>query len=139
MKCFRYTTSARFQQVTEADVQASIDKLPADSPQRANGAAVLALAIGESVQFESGVNWERLEDDAPTFNAFICNRGRSRRCTFCSRMVSSGDGLLCDGPPKKGSRKKTCDAFMCRGCGKHVGRDRDLCPNCAAMPQAVAR
>jgi len=138
MKTFRYLTGSKFCQVTEEVVAASIEMLPSDSPLRANGAKVLALAIGETVTFESGVEWTRIEDDAPTISAIFCHRGRSRKCGFCHRMVSSGDGLLCDGPSKtKKGKKATCDAFMCRACAKHVGPDRDLCPTCRCLPDQV--
>ncbi|HSY51172.1 MAG TPA: hypothetical protein VLC46_20365 [Thermoanaerobaculia bacterium] len=139
MKAFRYLAGSDFRQVTEAKVRKSIDALPPDSPLRANGEEVLALGMGGSVTFESGVEWTRIEDDAPQFAVILCNRGRSRKCSFCKRSVHAGDGLLCDGPSKK-TGKKTCDAFMCRACGKNVGRNRDLCPRCfPAMVLEAAR
>jgi hypothetical protein len=137
MKSFRYINGSDFRQVTEDQVRNSIDKLPANSPLRANGAEVLDLAIGESVTFDSGVQWTRIEDDALPFAALVCGRGnRPRKCEFCGTKVH-GNGLLCDGPPKKKS-KKTCDAFMCRNCGTHVGRDRDLCPSCVSDAKQLA-
>jgi len=138
MKSFRYIDGSDFRQVTEETVQKSIDALPADSPLRANGAEVLGLAIGESVTFESGVEWTRIADDSQPFQSFICRgRARARKCQFCHVTVQGGEGLLCDGPPKK-KGAKTCDAFMCRACAKNVGRNRDLCPRCAAPSDQAA-
>ncbi len=59
--------------------------------------------------------------------AIACTRGRRRTCAFCSAAAP----LLCDGPPPAGSKRKTCDAPMCRQHAKHVGVDRDLRPRCA--------
>jgi len=132
MKSFRYVNGSDYRQVTEEQVQISIDALPPESPLRANGAAVLKLAIGETATFESGVQWTRIADDSEPIVAIICNRGRARRCQFCSRLAQGGDGLLCDGPTTK-KRKKTCDAFMCRRCAKKVGPNRDLCPRCVSF------
>lgn len=55
--------------------------------------------------------------------------GRSRSlptCPFCGRRAAT---KLCDYPQSGG---KTCDAKICSVCAKHIGRDRDFCPPCAA-------
>jgi hypothetical protein len=93
MKCFRCIDGSTFLQVTEEKVQASIDKLPIwDNEHRANGAEVLALEIGESVTFDSGVEWTRLEDDAPELSAIVCTRGRARKCQ-CAKHVGRNRDL----------------------------------------------
>lgn len=65
----------------------------------------------------------------------VCTRGRRRQkcgAEGCSRTAS----LLCDGPP--GPRGgKTCDAPICPAHAVHVGRDRDLCPKCAAAAKVA--
>jgi hypothetical protein len=131
MKAFRYVNGSDFRQVTENQILAQVAELPPKSHLRSHVADVLSLEIGQSVTFESGVEWTRIADDSQPFAAIVCNRGsRARRCEFCGTKLYAG--LLCDGPPtKKG--KKTCDAFMCRTCGKNVGPDRDLCPRCVPL------
>jgi hypothetical protein len=58
----------------------------------------------------------------------VCTRGRrAPPCTTCGRP----SGLLCDGPPRPRSRKKTCDKPICATHATKVGEDRDLCPDCA--------
>jgi hypothetical protein len=59
--------------------------------------------------------------------AILCSRGRRKFCQFCSKEAAT---LLCDGPPPRGAKRKTCDASVCRSCATHVGPNRDLCPNC---------
>lgn len=53
------------------------------------------------------------------------NRGRGGRrqtCKFCGQTYS--EGKLCDFPAGNG---KTCDAAMCNGCARAIGRqDTDL-------------
>lgn len=133
MKAYRFLNGSNFRQMTEEQVSAAIDHLPPKSHVRSEAAAIFDLAIGESVTLESGAEFTRIEDDSPSFATLICNRGgRAKKCQFCSRLVQDGDGLLCDGPPTTTSKKKTCDAFMCRACGKHVGPNRDLCPRCVS-------
>jgi hypothetical protein len=46
------------------------------------------------------------------------------RCPFCGERSAT---KLCDYPAPGG---KTCDARSCSVCARHVGRDRDFCPNC---------
>lgn len=57
-----------------------------------------------------------------------CSRERRRRCATCGAPAP----LLCDGPPAPDSRRKTCDAPICKAHAKHIGPDRDLCPKCVA-------
>lgn len=52
-------------------------------------------------------------------------RPKPRQCQFCGLMNAT---LLCDGPPASSSRKRTCDAWLCRTCALNDGPDRDLCP-----------
>lgn len=57
---------------------------------------------------------------------------RTRRCRAQlpdGRPCRAGAPLLCDGPTPGG---ETCDLPICRAHALHVGRDRDLCPSCAA-------
>ena len=66
---------------------------------------------------------------------FICSRGPARNGPPCCGCGAKGTTLLCDGAPPPGSRKRTCDAPICRSCAAHVGPNRDLCPWC----QNIAR
>ncbi len=59
--------------------------------------------------------------------AIVCSRGRRKPCVVCG----APSPLLCDGPAPAGSKRKTCDAALCRAHAKHVGPNRDLCPSCA--------
>jgi hypothetical protein len=60
--------------------------------------------------------------DGPVM-AFICTRGRVRRCTFCNNQAIS---KACDFPT--GPRGKTCDAEMCAKCATPIAHEVDQCP-----------
>jgi hypothetical protein len=60
-----------------------------------------------------------------------CSRvRRPKRCGWCSAEGT----LLCDGVTS--TPGVTCDAPICREHAKHVGRDRDLCPDCVVKVKA---
>lgn len=66
--------------------------------------------------------------------AIACTRGsRPARCQVCWQRPHT---KLCDGEREPG---KTCDKKLCDRCAKHVGPNRDLCPDCAATPAAQPR
>lgn len=60
--------------------------------------------------------------------AIVCGL-RRRRCATCG----SEGTLLCDGPPRAGAKKKTCDAPICKAHAKEIGPDQHLCPRCVAL------
>lgn len=63
--------------------------------------------------------------DGQRISGFICSDRRRRRCAFCSASSTK----LCDGPPRPGSKKKTCDAPLCARHATHLaGHDVDYCP-----------
>lgn len=129
MKSFRYENPPHLRVVTEEQLQKQIESGSMSPAEIANAGKVLALAINESITFESGSTFTRIADDSEPFTAIACRgRSRSRKCEFCHITLYKG-GRLCDGPGKK--KGETCDAFMCQKCAKHVGADRDLCPKCA--------
>ncbi|MFL5302723.1 MAG: hypothetical protein ACJ79R_20525 [Anaeromyxobacteraceae bacterium] len=47
------------------------------------------------------------------------------RCSVCGELAHV---VLCDGPPRPGSKRKTCDARLCVRCAQDAGDDRHLCP-----------
>jgi len=55
--------------------------------------------------------------------AILCFSGRRpvRHACGCGRQAT----IQCDYPRPEGG---TCDAWLCRGCAVHVGRNRDYCP-----------
>ena len=54
-----------------------------------------------------------------------CSWGASQACEFCGAPHKK----LCDFELVNGG---TCDAYMCNGCAKSVGVNRDYCPGHAA-------
>ncbi len=70
----------------------------------------------------------------------VCTQGpRRRHCRAPlpdGRLCGAGAPLLCDGPAEGG---KTCDLPICAKHALHVGRDRDLCPSCAAKREPEPR
>ena len=54
--------------------------------------------------------------------AFVRLGGRPKQCSICGQRAT----LQCDFPKTRG---KTCDKWLCRGCGIMVGPDRDFCPD----------
>lgn len=69
----------------------------------------------------------------PVPGGFVC--GPRPRRPVCSACGKAPGVLLCDGPAPASSKRKTCDARLCRGCAKEVGPNRHLCPPCAVGPQ----
>lgn len=74
-----------------------------------------------------------IEDESGKAIGVVCGRG-IQPCHYCGAKTDT----LCDGPPRAGSRSKTCDRPCCPAHSKHVGRDRDLCEECAAAPKQQA-
>lgn len=65
----------------------------------------------------------------------VCTRGpRRRTCSVAG--CGAPAPFLCDGP---GEGRPTCDAPICGRHALHVGRDRDLCPSCAAKRRPEPR
>jgi hypothetical protein len=58
--------------------------------------------------------------------AIVCRDGRRKRCAICGALAAE---KLCDGPPPRAARRKTCDRALCSRCATHVeGADLDFCP-----------
>lgn len=58
--------------------------------------------------------------------AIICGpRPRRSRCSACGQLSET---LLCDWKLHGVKAGKTCDAKVCRSCGREVGPDKHLCP-----------
>lgn len=58
--------------------------------------------------------------------AIVCTRGR--RPNLCDVCKHRPFEVLCDYPLAGAKAGKTCDRKLCRGCAKHVGENKDLCP-----------
>jgi hypothetical protein len=58
--------------------------------------------------------------------AIACSRGKQR--AMCEVCKSKPHEVLCDYPLRGAKAGATCSKKLCRGCAKHVGTDRDLCP-----------
>lgn len=126
MRSYRYVNGVHYRVITEDEIRKMLDGDTLKPQQRANAEAVLALDMDQSYEIDSGITYTRIADDSEPVSGFMCGSRPRRRCKFCGALAY--DGVLCDGPGKRAG--KTCDAFMCRSCRKHVGRNRDLCPNC---------
>lgn len=62
--------------------------------------------------------------------AVVCSDRKRVRCAYCQAWSTK----LCDGPPREGSRKKTCDRPLCPAHAVHVaGKDIDFCPEHAGL------
>jgi len=61
----------------------------------------------------------------------VCSRGGGQGCEFCDNPRGI---KLCDFPDDNG---QTCDARMCRDCATPHGEDRDYCPECELLHQAI--
>jgi hypothetical protein len=133
MKSFRYENGSDFRIIGEATIRQQIASGSMTPLEIANAEEVLALEINASTRFESGAVFTRVADDSEPMTVIICRgRSTSKPCEFCRTTVRGG-GLLCDGPGKK--QGKTCDAFMCAKCARRIGKNRDLCPKCAAATE----
>jgi hypothetical protein len=56
--------------------------------------------------------------------AIICTRQRTRKwCSVCSKNPGS---FLCDGPAPAGTKRKTCDAPLCKRCTRQTLKPRQL-------------
>lgn len=70
----------------------------------------------------------------------VCSaRGRQKTCEVYwndGRRCGKPAGGQCDGPKPGG---KTCDRHICKEHALHVGKNRDLCPNCAAKREPEPR
>lgn len=65
--------------------------------------------------------------------ALITVEVRMRTCKGCGARMMEDRGNLCDWKVDGKKRSKTCDAFVCNGCARRVGPDKDLCPAHAKM------
>ena len=62
-------------------------------------------------------------------HGIVCSRGRIKAKPKCCLCGDAAD-YLCDGKREDG---RTCDNPICSVCRVHVGKNRDLCPGCAAV------
>lgn len=55
----------------------------------------------------------------------VCSRTSGKeKCKWCGKPTEK----LCDFPVTRDGKKTTCDAKMCSGCTKKVGKNIDYCP-----------
>jgi hypothetical protein len=72
--------------------------------------------------------FKHIAPDGSVVTGVACTRSRRGRVPDCSVCTQEKGPILCDGPAPAGSKRKSCDAPLCRGCAHRTGPDRDMCP-----------
>jgi len=69
-----------------------------------------------------------IKDEQGNVIGIACGSSPRRKVPDCSVCTQEKGPILCDGPAPVGSKRKSCDAPMCRTCAHRTGPDRDMCP-----------
>jgi hypothetical protein len=123
MKAWHYTKGSTFSIVHEPAIQAFADHESAAVREAVK--QVLALEVGHAISFPSGAIYQRVADDTPEVHVLLCRGRAPKNCAFCTRPHTK----LCDGPPPKGVKRKTCDKPLCHIHATPGGKDVDYCPD----------